>query len=112
MGQDTEIAEPICAVVITCNPPPALVSNVEALKSQVTQIIIVDNGTPQETNNPLEQIQHWPSINIIRNGKNRGIAVALNIWIQQAISLGFKWVSTFDHDSLVTPGYFPAMFAA
>jgi GT2 family glycosyltransferase len=102
----------ICAVVVTFHPPEALLENVERLTAQVAEVLIVDNTPDDSSRELLRRAQSQYQAGIVRNGKNLGIAAALNLGVRHAISGGYRWVATFDQDSTITPGFFQAMLAA
>jgi rhamnosyltransferase len=52
------------------------------------------------------------SVQLIRNGQNLGIAVALNRGIREVIKAGYQWVATFDQDSAITPRFFEGLLNA
>lgn len=85
----------ICAGIVTFNPDVELLkSNINSIKDQVCEIIIVDNGS--------KNINQFAETNIkmIRNAENIGIAAALNQICKLAILLGYDWVLTLDQDSI------------
>jgi rhamnosyltransferase len=49
---------------------------------------------------------------VISNGRNLGIAAALNLGVRYAESLGFDWVALFDQDSLVVGSFVASMLNA
>ena len=70
------------------------------LKGKVDEIIVVDNGSTNETINMLKALED--EITVIYLNENKGIASALNKGIDYSIKKGYQWVLTFDHDSIVT----------
>jgi rhamnosyltransferase len=109
--QSNESAQ-ICAVIVTYHPSPSLIHNVECLRPQVSEIVIVDNGSEEKSDKLLSELEPTPGVRIIRNAKNLGIAAALNIGIRHAAAAEYQWVVTFDQDSTVTPGFLEAMLTA
>lgn len=84
----------VVAVVVTYNPDMNLLQeNLEVLKNQVDEIVIVNNSSSNlkfhETN----------EVTIIDNGKNLGIAKALNIGVEYGIKNNFKYALLLDQDS-------------
>ena len=102
----------ICAVLITYNPSPGVIKNVQVLSEQVSHVVIVDNTPHADTPAVVADLELLDRCEVIRNRKNLGIATALNIGIQRAISLGCEWIFTFDQDSQVTGGYTEKMLRA
>lgn len=102
----------ICAIIVTFHPSPALLDNVERLKPQVSEIVIVDNGSDEPSAALLRELEKQSGVRVIHNGKNLGIAAALNIGIRHATAENYPWVLTFDQDSIVTPDFVANMLAA
>jgi rhamnosyltransferase len=89
----------ICALIVTFHPDQEFEKRVKAIRPQVGNVVIVDNGSR------LECVAHLKSISgveFVWNQSNMGLATALNQGIERAIALGFKWVFTLDHDTVVT----------
>jgi|DewCreStandDraft_4_1066084.scaffolds.fasta_scaffold03763_13 rhamnosyltransferase len=90
--------EKICSITVTFNPHNKLINQIKSLKKQVESIIIVDNGT--KNNSILNYLRKKYRIKIILNNENVGLAQALNIGIKFAIKKGYKWILTMDQDSI------------
>jgi len=98
-----EPSDRVCAIVITFFPDVGFPERLEAIVAQVSQVIVVDNGTTGESMVNLEKaLDGKENVTCIRNSENFGIAAALNQGIRQALSgdEGCSWVVTFDQDSL------------
>lgn len=105
---DTSIAS-VAAIVVTFHPDAALLDNLKALRSETGRVIVVDNGSRTEE---LEFLRHAAAtlgLELIENGRNLGIASALNIGVRHALALGFSWMLLFDQDSRISPGFTAAM---
>lgn len=88
------------AGIVTFNPSiERLRLVVESIRHQVERIVIVDNGS-KSTKELFGEYKKEPSITIIRNERNEGIAKALNQICQYALKEGADWVLTLDHDTL------------
>ena len=118
-GSDAACSDPVsehlvCGVVISYKPSPEIVGNVEVLRSQMARVVVVDNTeTPDAaTLGVLASLEQIPGCTVLRNGRNLGIAAALNIGIRHAIAEGFSWIATFDQDSRIRGGYVDAMLSA
>lgn len=91
----------ILAGITLFNPDmTGLKRNIGAIVGQVDRLICVDNGTEE-----IDLIEHeikgiYPEVIFIKNGKNLGIAKALNQMFIYAEKEGFKWVLTLDQDSV------------
>jgi rhamnosyltransferase len=96
--------EHIVAVIVSYNPETNLFDNVKALTKMVQRVIVVDNGSlNEESIKTLKKIdENITKAKVIYNSKNLGIATALNIGCENAISDGATWVLTLDDDSKVT----------
>jgi len=106
-------ASQICAVVITFNPDDTLEHNLRALQPEVNKIIIVDNRSRDELRSRIAMIASATASDVIWNAQNQGIASALNVGIQHALSQSnYQWIATFDQDSRVLPGFTKAMLEA
>ncbi|HBO06980.1 MULTISPECIES: glycosyltransferase [Bacteroides] len=83
-----------CAVIVTFNPDSLFE---EAIKRHIELfgfIIVVDNNSSD-----LSFLKHC-IVDTVLLKKNMGIAYALNIGIRRALSSGYKWIFTFDQDSI------------
>ena len=87
-----------CAGIVTYNPDiERLDENINAIKKQVSQVVIVDNGSFQ---NLESRYASQEGIFVIRNAENEGIACALNQICSYALDNGFEWAVTLDQDSV------------
>jgi rhamnosyltransferase len=102
-------ARSVCAVMVTYNPRPTFVGNIDAIAAQVGRVIVVDNGSSGDTEQRLQELEERIGCKVIRNRQNLGIAVALNLGLKDALSAGFDWVCTFDQDSAVCDGFISQM---
>jgi rhamnosyltransferase len=100
-----------CAVVITFHPQAAVLDNLTKVRSQVETLLVVDNGSSQESLAPLHAFRDDPGFTLIENKANLGIAAALNAGVRWARARGFEYVALFDQDSTVTDGFIKAMLA-
>ncbi|MCQ2053845.1 MAG: glycosyltransferase [Fibrobacter sp.] len=89
----------IWASIITYNPDEErLRLNLNAVRPQVNRLLIVDNGS-----NNLKAVQDIAQefkCELISNGKNVGIARALNQVAEYVFNQGDEWVLTLDQDSV------------
>lgn len=90
----------ICAGIVTYHPDiDRLSENVNAVLSQVDEVIIFDNASE----NISEIISRFKDVCTIiesRTGENVGVASALNEICRYSESLGYEWVLTLDQDSV------------
>ncbi len=101
----------VSAVLVTFHPDAQLAARVGAIAAQVGGVIIVDNGSGKEALAMLRGLALAPSITVIENDANLGVARALNLGVGQAAARGFDWVVTFDQDSRVEPDLVRTLFA-
>ncbi len=102
----------VCAVLITYHPLSDVLRNVELLRNQIEHVIVVDNTPESLHSGTIETLGRLIGLTLIRNGKNLGIAAALNIGIRHAISKGFLWIITLDQDSQIRDDYVESMLSA
>jgi rhamnosyltransferase len=103
--------EEILAVVVSFNGVATLRQTVEALRPQVGEVCIVDNGSDAATAELLGQLEALPGVSVIRLGKNFGVAHALNVGTRRARETGRTWLLTMDQDSVVDAGMIAAFQA-
>lgn len=102
----------VCGVIISYNPPEDILGNIEALRSQVKCLVVVDNGSAPQKLTMLRNAQREYCFELVEKGQNLGIAAALNVGVQEGSKRGCDWVACFDHDSTVGPGYIDCMLQA
>jgi rhamnosyltransferase len=102
----------VCAVIVAYNPGAALVENIAALFPQVARLVIVDNGSGDESKAYIDEACRAHGCEVIWNGRNLGIAAALNAGIRFAQSQGCDWVALFDQDSKVMGDFVAPMLRA
>ncbi len=89
----------IAAIVVSFEPDAgALARLVEAVRSQVAHIVVVDNGTGAACSGALDAVEPRVS-EVIRLGVNRGIGYAHNVGIRWAAARGTSHVLLLDQDS-------------
>lgn len=90
----------VIASIVTYNSDiHRLKLNIEAILSQVNEIIIIDNGS-SNVDDIQKYISKYESITIIKNCTNKGIATALNQAAEYAVRKGYDWIITLDQDSI------------
>ncbi len=91
--------EKVIAGIVTFNPDiDRLKKNIEAIKGQVSYIVISDNASLN-----IEEIKELVkiySVTIIENEENKGIAHGLNECMKFAQDNEYDWVITLDQDSI------------
>ncbi len=91
----------VASVTVTFNPDPERLSRqLAALRAEVAEVIVVDNGSSVTGHAP----PLGSEVRAIDLGDNVGIAKAFNVGIAQARRLGAAYVLLLDHDSIPAPG--------
>jgi rhamnosyltransferase len=94
----------VVAVIVLFQPESDAIHNVAALIGQVVRIVVIDNGSGPGAAATLNSMSKLPSVELIRNPVNVGIARALNQGAQAAMDLGADWLLTLDQDAAPGPG--------
>jgi rhamnosyltransferase len=101
----------VCAVVVTYHPGIETVANLSKIRAQVTDLVIIDNHSNEDSLHKLRQAREITGFALIENADNAGVAQALNQGVKWARSKAFPWVILFDQDSPVDEGFVEQMFA-
>lgn len=99
----------VCAVLVTYHPDSRICDRIKKVAVQVAQTVVVDNGSPNSSIEPIRELASRLAIQLIPNDSNRGLASALNTGIRWAVSRGFRWVLTLDQDTVVAPDMVEAL---
>ncbi len=102
------LAAETLAIVVVYNGRDDVVAAIAALRNEGLSVLIVDNGSSEETLALLKNLQESSGVTIDRLGVNRGIGFALNRGLSRARAEGFHWILTMDQDSIVQPGFMAA----
>ena len=104
----------VIAAVVTYRPPQGFEQHLEQLYSEFDKIILVDNGSPSQTHEMLQDQarRRDGGLVLILNSKNLGIATALNQGFDWAIRHGYRYIIALDQDSLPEPGMAKALSSA
>lgn len=98
----------VVAVLSAFRPEPALIAHCEALAPQVSGVIVVDDGSGEQAEPVLQQLEARGAT-VLRQAQNSGIAAAMNRGIDAALAAGAEFVVTFDQDSNVPGGFVDAL---
>ena len=98
----------ICAVIPTFNNGGTVADVVRGVLRQGLPVILVDDGSVDDTARKLEGLD----IKYIRHEKNRGKGCALKTGFEAARELGCRFVLTIDADGQHDPYDIPALVAA
>jgi rhamnosyltransferase len=101
----------VCGVVVTYHPDAEFSSRLERVSRQVGRVIVVDNGSTGSELRMLSELTADPSVELVINGENRGVAQALNEGIRRAASRGYACALLLDQDTQVDEGMVAALLA-
>jgi rhamnosyltransferase len=99
----------VCAVIVTFRPQAEVLENLSRLRPQVGAMVVIDNGSAEDSLSPLRKASLVLDFVLIENGENLGLPAALNVGLDKAQRLGFPWLCLFDQDSRVTEGFIAAL---
>jgi rhamnosyltransferase len=100
----------IAGVVVLYRPSADVLENIRSYIGQVGVLYAVDNtGDPDMSF--VSELERIPGTRYLPNGRNLGVATALNIGARRAIDDGYEWLLTMDQDSTATPGMVATMLA-
>lgn len=103
----------VCAVIVTYHPDLGILrSAVAAIHGQVQRIVIVDNGSPEDTVSRLRHIAADVGAHLIPSPKNLGVAAGHNLGIAWARRQGCTHVLLLDQDSVAGPNMVAELLAA
>jgi rhamnosyltransferase len=100
---------PICAAIVTYFPASDLTDGLKVLAAQVSEIVIVDNGSSAGLLDAIQTAADAVEAKVIRLGANLGMGCALNVALDFARSRQCEWLATFDQDSRATDDMLPKM---
>lgn len=98
----------IAGTVILYNPDKDVVENIKSYLADIEILYVVDNSEVSDSK-IIDQILQLDKVVYLNNGKNLGIAAALNIAAGKAIESGYDFLLTMDQDSFATSGMLDAM---
>jgi len=98
------------AIVVTFNPDDRLREVLTSICSQVSNVVVVDNGSSNiQFIRDLSELNS--NINLIELQENFGIGEALNVGVSKVSGLGLKWILTLDQDSITHPDMVKELFS-
>ena len=101
----------VVAIVVTYHPTRSTLSKlVNALKIQVEQVVIIDNGSNEAISEWFDD--HSSKLHLIELDNNLGIASAQNIGIKWANDHGAEYIVLFDQDSDLDKEMIPVLHRA
>jgi len=108
----------IASVTVAFNPDPArLAAQLEALRGQVDEAIVVDNASATATADLIRKLERpaaegRPAVRVISLADNHGVASGFNQGIEAAARRNCGYVLLLDHDSVPAPAMVQALVAA
>ena len=99
----------ICAVLPTYNNGRSLESVIQAVSPHVPDIIVVNDGSRDET---AAVLQRFPDVTVVTHAANQGKGAALADGLAHAAAMGFTHAISFDTDGQHPAGALPAIRAA
>lgn len=107
---EEETATKVAALIVTHFPDRGFEQRFSRVAGQVDVVIIVDNSASADVHCRLRALVS-PTIEVLENTCNEGIARALNQGIRWAAERNCSWVLTLDQDSEVDLDLVPSLFA-
>ena len=98
----------ICAVIPTYNNGGTVADVVRGVLRQGLPVIVVDDGSTDDTAQRLEGLE----IDRVRHARNQGKGRALKTGLEEARRLGYRFALTLDADGQHDPADIPALVAA
>lgn len=94
-----------CGITVTYHPDASNLANLGFVRAQVDCSVVVDNGSNEAELALLRPLCDKLGTHLVENGRNLGIAAALNCGIRWAKALGCTYVVLFDQDSKPLPSF-------
>ena len=94
----------VVSVVPTYRPDANVQSLTETL-SNVSKVLVTDDGSPCTSDQRLSSIAAIPGVRMLRHHVNKGIGRGLNDGLAFAQECGAEWMLTVDQDSRLPHGY-------
>lgn len=108
MSGPNEHRDRVVAVISSFNPSDELIQHCEQLASQVSEIVVVDDGSDDSARGVLAALED-AEVTVVRLGQNMGIGAAMNAGFEQARVREAELVVTFDQDSDAPEGFVDAL---
>lgn len=94
----------ICSIVVLFKPKNGFLNYLKQQTKNFKMVIIINNSPEIKT-----EIFQLERVKIINNSRNLGLATALNIGVNKAISFGFEMVALFDQDTFIKDDFLEKM---
>jgi len=104
-----DVPTPVCVLVPTFNNSETLAGLLVELENYKLPIIVVNDGSTDET---ARVLTHFPHIHSLAYSPNRGKGYALRAGFRRAIQLGFDYAISIDSDGQHFPKDLPVFLSA
>lgn len=94
----------VVAVVSSFQPTEDLVMRCATLARQVSNVVVIDDGSDERASSVLHQLAA-DNVIVVKHSENSGIGAAMNTGFERALELGREFVVTFDQDSTAPVGF-------
>ncbi len=103
--EEPQVPSPsVLAVVVSYHPDPSIKSNVTALLEQVSQVVIIDNESSEQSTALFSEIGSCDRLNFIYNSINKGVGEAINQGLRWGLERNYEFFLLMDQDSCPTSG--------
>lgn len=106
---------PVAIVVLNWNGAEdsiACLKSLEALTYDDFRVIIVDNGSSDDSLTALRTYRAPYRLELIETGRNLGYAGGNNVGVRRALELGVRFVLVLNNDTIVAPDLLDQLMAA
>ncbi len=93
----------IAGVVVLYRPDEEVTATISTYIEQVDMLIAIDNSE-YDTTPTTAGLRQLDTVTFVANGRNLGVAGALNMGARMALECGCEYLLTMDQDSRATPG--------
>lgn len=108
MSGRTPNQDRVVAVISAFQPTRELVEHCAQLAPQVSDIVVVDDGSDERAASVLDALAAARVI-VVKHAGNSGIGAAMNTGFERARQLGREFVVTFDQDSEAPTGFIDSL---
>ena len=98
----------VIGVVTSFNPSDNLITHCAEIQRQVSNVVVVDDGSSEQSNETLAKLES-SGVHVIYLEENLGIGRAINVGLEVAKAFSPDFVVTFDQDSSIRPGFIDAL---
>lgn len=107
---DLRVNDRVAGVVILYQPPGSVLTNVQTYLKDVGVLFVWDNS-PECCQSRVGTLRQFDRVVYFTEGRNVGIARALNVAAKRAMKEGFDFLLTMDQDSYASDGMIGTMLS-